>query len=72
MATGTSLVTKGFITPLFTTVAGSGSGGDGLVRKDDDILFPKIIVNKFKISEHEDKSLTAEKLKVTSVKLVLD
>jgi len=76
MATGVSLVTKGMITPLYSGVApsmpGDSSGGAGLGRRDDDLLFPKIIVNKFKISEHEEKSLTAENLKVTGLKLVLD
>lgn len=73
MATGITLATKGMISPLAgdIIIQGGGGGGAGL-RKEDDIGFPKIIVNKFKIDKHEDKSLTEGSLKVTSVKLIID
>ena len=70
--TGVSLATKGMITPISDGVTVLGGGGGAGLRKEDEIIFPKIIVNKFKMSDHVDKSLTEDKLKVTSVKLIID
>jgi len=70
---GISLVTKGMLcAPAgVELVVQSGSGGAGLVRKDEELPKPFIKVNHVKIGEGK-KVLSKENVKVTSVKLIID
>lgn len=71
---GIALITRGLMAPISGELIISGGGGGAGLRKEDDIVFPKIIVNKLKIGKHEDKSLDEGKgrLKVTPAKLILN
>jgi len=70
---GISLVTKGMLAPPtdVSIIAQSGSGGAGLVRKDEELPKPLIKVHKVDISEGSTP-LSNESIKVKSVKLLIE
>ncbi len=70
---GISLVTKGLLCPpaQVTVVLQSGSGGAGLIKKDEEMPRPLIKVKNVKIGEGKEV-LTNENVKVKSVKVILD
>jgi hypothetical protein len=70
---GLSMVTKGFITPFTDVPTGSGSGGAGLVHRQEEDFKPKIIVKDFVIENAINKaSLTEDSMKVKSVKMIIN
>jgi len=71
---GIALVTKGMIAPVRTgdIIMGSGSGGAGLGRQNEELIKPKIIVNDVIIEGNNKKPITEETFKVKSLKIIVD
>jgi hypothetical protein len=71
---GISLVTKGFIHPRQRTVVGidSGGGGAGLVHREEEIIKPSILVKDVIIENIERETLTADNIKIKSLKIVVE
>ncbi len=69
---GLSMVTKGFITPFADVPLGSGSGGAGLVRRDEELPKPHIIVSDVIIKGENKEPITEETFKVKSLKIIVD
>jgi len=69
---GLSMVTKGFITPVQVSTVGSGSGGAGLVRRDEELPKPHILVTDVTIKAETKTPITEETFKVKSLKIIVD
>jgi len=68
---GLSLVTKGMLTKRKEVQISAGGGGAGL-RKEDDIIKPVILVDKFTMSKSGKPDINENTVKVKSVKIVLE
>ena len=68
---GISLVTKGFIAPIRLS-GGSGSGGAGLGRRDEELPKPHIVVTDVTIKAEHKEPITEETFKVKSLKIIVD
>jgi len=69
---GLSMVTKGFITPVQVSTVGSGSGGAGLIRRDEELPKPQILVTDVTIKAETKPTITEETFKVKSLKIIVD
>jgi len=67
---GISLVTKGFIHP--DQPFGSGSGGAGLVKRDEELSKPFIKVTDVTIEGENKEPITEETFKVKSLKIIAE
>jgi len=67
---GISLVTKGFIAPVSS--GGSGSGGAGWSRREEEIKKPTILVNDVTIKGSKNEPITEDTFKVKSLKIIVD
>ena len=66
---GIALVTKGMIAPIRE---GSGSGGAGLVRRDEELPKPHILVTDVTIKAEGKTPITEDTFKVKSLKIIVD
>lgn len=65
-----ALITKGMIDPVRKQATGNGSGGAGLVRRDEVEQKPKIIVKDVTIESEVKETLTADNVKVKTLKII--
>ena len=70
---GIALVTKGMIAPVRVSVGtGAGGGGAGLVKRDEELPKPHIVVTDFSIENKNKEPITEETFKVKSLKIIVD
>lgn len=67
---GISLVTRGFISPVQSS--GSGSGGAGWSRREEETPKPMIQVSNVTIEGEDKTPITEEVFKVKSLKIIVD
>jgi hypothetical protein len=68
---GLSLVTKGMIAPIRES-GGSGSGGAGFVRPQEELPKPFIKVTDVTINGENKPTITEDTFKVKSLKIIVD